>query len=169
MEYLVIDGYNVINAWRQVFDLQRESLEDCRQKLLDMLSNYQGYKKINIIVVFDAHLLKGSQLKTEQYDHITVVYTKEHQTADHFIERFVYETPSKYKVRVVTSDYLEQTMVLSNGGVRVTPRELLHEIRTVEKQEKQRKQMTPVQGNSIQSHLHPDLAEKLEKMRRGKF
>lgn len=169
MEYLVIDGYNVINAWRDIFNVEQEPLEDCRDKLLHILSNYQGYKKTNVIVVFDAHLVKGSQEKQENFDNITVVFTKENETADNYIERFVYKNGSTDLIRVVTSDYLEQRMILNKGGVRVTPQELKNEIM------KTGKNMGNVSGNkytgdnAIMSRIHPELREKLEKMRRGKF
>ena len=116
MEYLVIDGYNLINAWNDIFDLENESLEVCRDKLVSMLSNYQGYKNINVIIVFDAHKVKGSKEKEETFDNIRVLFTKENETADNYIERFVYKHSSGNVIRVVTSDYLEQKMVLISGA-----------------------------------------------------
>ena len=85
MEYLLIDGYNIINAWKDLFKLESEPLEDCRDKLLAILSNYQGYRKLEIIAVFDAHQVKGSQEKHEIYDKIKIVFTKENETADKYI------------------------------------------------------------------------------------
>lgn len=123
MEYLLIDGYNIINAWKDIFDLGKESLEECREKLLNMLSNYEGYRKIRIIAVFDAHLVKGSKKNVEYFDNIIVVYTGENQTADNYIERFVYKYGDVHIIWVATSDYLEQTIVLKNGGARLTPRD----------------------------------------------
>lgn len=168
MEYLVVDGYNIINAWTDTFNLQKEPLEDCRDKLLNILSNYQGYKKINIIVVFDAHLVKGSREKQESFDNLTVVFTKENQTADNFIERFVHKMGNTHIVRVATSDYLEQTIVLSNGGIRMSPRELKVEVEKANRNAKQELTSKPVKSNDIMSYLNPELLEKLEKFRRGK-
>lgn len=168
MEYLVIDGYNVINAWRDLFDLNNEPLEDCREKFLNLLSNYQGFKNTKIIVVFDAHMVKGSQEKEEVFDNITVVFTKENVTADNYIERFVYKMGQTNKVRVVTSDYLEQRTVFRSGGIRVSPRELRQEIiKTAENLDN----VMPDKGkktNTIMSRLDPEVLERLEKLRRGK-
>lgn len=169
MEYLLIDGYNVINAWRDLFDPQGEPLEDCREKLLAMLSNYQGFMRLNIIVVFDAHMVKGSQEKEYEYDHLKVVFTKENETADNYIEKFVHRLGNTYTIRVVTSDYLEQTMVLSNGGIRMSPRELREEIGKVEKNGRPDLIRPGIRSNSIASHIKPELLEKLEKIRRDKF
>ncbi len=92
------------------------SLESARQKLLDMLSNYKGSQKMNIIVVFDAYLVKGNVGSVFQYHNISVVYTKEAETADHFIERTVNRLPRHYKVSVATSDGLEQIIILGEGA-----------------------------------------------------
>lgn len=167
MEYLIVDGYNIINAWRDVFNVQKEPLEDCRDRLLTILSNYQGYRKANVIAVFDAHLVKGSQEKQEEYDGILVVYTKENETADNYIEKFVHRLGGECLIRVATSDYLEQTMVLSNGGVRMTARELREEIEAAGRSMKERFKPQARNTNSIMSHLGPQLVERLEKFRRG--
>lgn len=168
MEYLIIDGYNVINAWGDVFDLKKESLEDCREKFLNMLSNYQGYKKLNIIVVFDAHLVKGSKEKEEYFDNMTVVFTKENETADNYIEKYVHKNGSTNTIRVVTSDYLEQTIVLNNGGVRITPRELKEQIFQANRTINQGRGVNTSKSNKIMDNLDDRLLEKLEKMRRSK-
>ena len=168
MEYLLIDGYNIINAWRDVFKPDKEPLEDCRKRLLEMLSNYQGYKNINVIVVFDAHMVKGSQHKEEVYDRLTVVYTKENFSADNYIERFVYRMGNIHRVRVATSDYLEQTMILNKGGIRMSPRELRQEIESVCRRPGKSIQIKKTNKiNTLMSNLDPELAEKLDKMRKG--
>ncbi|MDF2524252.1 MAG: putative RNA-binding protein [Clostridiales bacterium] len=167
MEYLIIDGYNIINAWTDIFNLRKEPLEDCRVRFLNILSNYQGYKKINVIVVFDAHLVKGSQEKHEAFDNITVVFTKENETADNYIERFVHKMASSNKVQVATSDYLEQTIILSNGGIRMTSRELKDEVFYVSQNSKGKMQSLPKKANTIMEHVSPELLEVLEKIRRG--
>lgn len=165
-----MDGYNVINAWRNVFKLDTESLEDCRDKLLNILSNYQGYKKINIIVVFDAHMVKKGRKKKEKFDNLQIIYTKEYQTADNYIERFVYEKARENIVRVVTSDYLEQTMVMSNGGIRVSPREFWEDIEDTIKKTKEKIQHKERvnRSNTIMSNIDDELLKRLEKMRRGR-
>ena len=168
MEYLLVDGYNIINAWKDVFDLERESLEECRQKLLYILSNYEGYKRVKIIVVFDAYLVSGSKMKVEKYDNVTVVFTGENRTADNYIERFVYKLGNENTIRVATSDYVEQTMVLRVGGARMTPGELKKEI------EDAHKSMIKGSGrnqhnirNTVVSNIKPELADLLEKIRRN--
>ncbi|NSW89770.1 MAG: NYN domain-containing protein [Firmicutes bacterium] len=170
MEYLLVDGYNIINAWKDVFDLNRESLEECREKLLYMLSNYEGYKRIKIIVVFDAHLVSGSKKKVEKYDNIIVVFTGENQTADNYIERFVYKLGNEHTIRVATSDYLEQTIVLRNGGARMTPRELRKEIEDAHRSMiKDFSKNQYSEKNTIMSNIKPELADLLEKIRRSKL
>lgn len=165
-----MDGYNVINAWSNVFKLDTEPLEDCRDKLLNILSNYQGYKRINIIVVFDAHMVKKGQKKKEKFDNLQIIYTKEYQTADNYIERFVYEKAHENIVRVVTSDYLEQTMVLSNGGIRMSPREFWEDIEDTIKKTKEKIQHKERvnRSNTIMSNIDDELLKRLEKMRRGR-
>jgi predicted RNA-binding protein with PIN domain len=170
MEYLLVDGYNVINAWGHVFNLNEDSLETCRTKLLHMLSNYQGYKKINIIVVFDGYLVKKSPEKKEKFDNLTIVFTKEHETADNYIERFVYKNGADNIIRVVTSDYLEQTIVLSKGGIRISPRELRQEVEVVCNTGKQNyEKKNSISTNSLASNIKPELRDILEKMRRNSF
>lgn len=169
MEYLVIDGYNVINAWDDMFDLKNNPLEEARNEFLIVLSNYQGYTKSNIIVVFDAHLLKGSIEKQEQFDNILVIYTKENETADNYIERFVYKNGSSNTIRVVTYDYLEQTMILSVGGVRMSPRELREEMMKGNKRSRVSSDNVLKKDNTVFSNVDKETFERLEKMRRGKF
>jgi len=169
MEYLILDGYNIINSWEDIFDLSKDSLEDCRDKLINILSNYQGYRKANIIIVFDAHMVKDSQEKVEPFDNLKVVFTKENETADNYIEKFVHKLGSIHTIRVVTSDYLEQTMVLGNGGIRITPRELKVEIENVDREERNVLENKPLNANYLMGHIKPELLEKLEKIRRRKF
>ncbi len=170
MEYLVIDGYNVINQWTDLFDLKKDSLEDCRDRLLNMLSNYQGYKDIEIIVVFDAYMQKGGSNRIQDFDKLKVVYTKEGETADSFIERFVYLHGRSNLVKVVTSDFLEQIITMSSGGIRVSPREFRLEIQTDLKaaNESGYKHKSPIKSNEIMSKVSPDIYEKLDKIRKGK-
>jgi predicted RNA-binding protein with PIN domain len=169
MEYLLIDGYNVINAWSDLFDLENTSMEECRGKLLHILSNFQGYKKTNIIVVFDAHLQKGSQEKCDTFDYIKVVFTKENETADNYIEKFVYKMGNIHKVCVVTSDYLEQTIIFSLGGIRMSPRELRIEVLETGRffdEKPLNKGMQKI--NTVFSNANSKQIDVLEKIRRGK-
>jgi len=168
MEYLVIDGYNVINQWTDLFDVRNEPLEDCRDKLLNMISNYQGYKSIGVIVVFDAYLQKRGQDNIQNFDNIKVVYTKEGETADNFIERFVYLNGKTNLVKVVTSDFLEQIITMSFGGIRMSPRELRLEMQTDLKAASEIGNKQPIKNNTIMSKMAPDVFEILDKIRKGK-
>lgn len=169
MEYLIVDGYNIINAWDDIFDLKTETMEECRSKLLHILSNYQGFKKIKVIVVFDAYQVKSNKEKIEAFDNLEVIFTKENEIADSYIERLVYKMSSEHIIRVATSDYLEQTLVLSMGGSRLSPRELKKEIELVNKNFKSKFVNAPKEKNTIMSNVRPEQFEILEKMRRGKF
>lgn len=91
-EYLLVDGYNIIHSWDELKTIAYENLDAARQKLLHILSDYQGYKQINIIVIFDAYKVKGGVTKKLKYNNIDIVYTKEAETADHFIEKTVTKT-----------------------------------------------------------------------------
>lgn len=171
MDYIVVDGYNVINAWRGIIDVKNDTLEECRDRLLNMLSNYQGYSNANIIVVFDAHLQDEWQTKTEKFDNLTVVFTKKNQTADSYIERLVYELSNEYTIGVVTSDYLEQRIVLTGGGARITPREFLAIVLNAGKYAQTASQDTDASNfarNTIQTNISPELAKILDNMRKGK-
>jgi predicted RNA-binding protein with PIN domain len=127
-EYLIIDGYNIINAWADVFDLDMLSMDEARKKLLDLLSDYQGYSGRRIVVVFDAHKVREGLGSLDVHDNIKVIFTRENQTADNFIERFVRNYGAGKIIRVATGDYLEQKTVLQKGGFRMTPSELKLEV-----------------------------------------
>lgn len=127
-EYLFVDGYNIINSWLVLKKKAQISLEEARIELLEILSEYQHYSGIVIIVVFDAHLIKGNNGNEEIYKGIRTIYTKENETADNFIERTLDEIGRIKRVRVATSDWMEQQIILSRGGTRVSARELEVEI-----------------------------------------
>ena len=133
-EYLLVDGYNIIFAWDELNALSKESLEAARHKLMDILCNYQGYQKCNLILVFDAYRVPGSPGSIEQYHNIHVVYTKEAETADMFIERVTHEIGKNRRVRVATSDGMEQIIILGHGALRVSARMFHEEVLNVEKQ-----------------------------------
>ena len=128
-EYLLVDGYNIIFAWDELKALAAESLEAARQSLADLLSNYQGYRKCGVILVFDAYKVKGNPGSVETYKNIHIVYTKEAETADAFIEKATYDMRKQYRVRVATSDGMEQLIILGHGATRVPANIFLSEIR----------------------------------------
>ena len=133
-EYLLVDGYNIICAWDELNALSKESLDAARHKLMDILCNYQGFQKCVLILVFDAYRVPGSPGSIEQYHNIHVVYTKEAETADMFIERVTHEIGRNRRVRVATSDGMEQIIILGHGALRVSARMFHEEVQNVEKQ-----------------------------------
>ncbi|MBE5054732.1 TetM/TetW/TetO/TetS family tetracycline resistance ribosomal protection protein [Pseudoflavonifractor sp. DSM 107456] len=133
-EYLLVDGYNIIHAWDELKELARSDLSAARKALMDILSNYQGFRKCEVIVVFDAYKVKGNPGSVSKYHNIHVVYTKEAETADNYIEKVTYELGRKYQVRVATSDGVEQLIILGHGALRVSARMFRMEIEQAEGQ-----------------------------------
>ncbi|MBR4888392.1 MAG: NYN domain-containing protein [Clostridia bacterium] len=132
-EYLLVDGYNIIFAWDDLKKLAEDNLNTARSRLIDMLRNYQGYKQSPVIVVFDAYKVKGNPGTIERYGDFAVVYTKEAETADMYIEKVTYELGKKHRVRVATSDGLEQIIILGHGAWRVSASAFREELKEVEK------------------------------------
>lgn len=127
-EYLLVDGYNIIYAWSELSELAKINVDAAREKLQDILCNYQGLKKCHLIVVFDAYRVKGHQTEILDYHNIHVVYTKEAETADQYIEKFAHEKGRKYKVTVATSDGLEQVIIRGQGCILLSAREFEKEV-----------------------------------------
>lgn len=136
-EYLLVDGYNIIFAWDFLRELADVNLDGARGRLMDILSNYQGYRKMHLILVFDAYKVKGNPGSTVRYHNIDVVYTKEAETADRYIERVTHEIGRKHKVRVATSDGLEQLIIMGAGAVRVSAAEFQEEVMAAGKELRQ--------------------------------
>ena len=130
-DYLIIDGYNLIFAWEKLKKLAASELLHARDTLIHLLSNYNGFKRSSIILVFDAYKRQENVGSVEEIGGITVVYTKERQTADAYIEKTTYALGEKNSVRVVTSEYDEQLVVLGAGGIRITPKEFISELEAV--------------------------------------
>ncbi len=133
-EYLLIDGYNIIFAWGDLTRLAKTSLEAARDALIDRVAGYKAMKKIEVILVFDAYKVKGNRGEIETINGVTVVYTKEAETADAYIERVTHELSRRHRVRVATSDSLEQLIILGNGALRISAREFLAEVEETEKE-----------------------------------
>lgn len=131
-KYMLVDGYNVIHAWKELSILAADSLDGARGRLLDILCNYQAMSKINLIVVFDAYRVAGGQEHVMDYHNIHVVYTKEAETADAYIEKFAHENGKKYDITVVTSDGLEQIIITGEGCHLVSSREFEKEVGELE-------------------------------------
>lgn len=168
-EYLLVDGYNIIFAWEDLNELSKINIESARNKLMDRLSNYQGYKKMTLILVFDAYKVKGNSGSVMKYHNIYVVYTKEAETADQYIEKTVHEIGRKYQVTVATSDALEQVIILGQGGNRLSAANLLEEVEAVEAEiSKKVQKKTPKEKNYLFDHLDEEMADLMEEVRLGK-
>ncbi len=133
-ECLLVDGYNIIHSWPELKELAKDSLDTARSRLIDIMCNYQGYKRCILILVFDAYKVKDNLGTTFKYHNIYVAYTKEAQTADMYIERATHELASKYNITVATSDALEQLIVLGQGAKRISSRELRLEVEHLNKE-----------------------------------
>ena len=127
-EYLFVDGYNIINSWENLKEISKGDLEQARMTLVEILAEYKHYSGIEIFVVFDAYMVKGNNRSEEEYKGIRVIYTKENELADHYIEKALDEMGREKRVRVATSDWVEQQIVLARGGTRISARELQAEI-----------------------------------------
>lgn len=133
-EYLLVDGYNIIFSWEELRSLARENLDAARMKLLEIMCNYQGYRGIQVIVIFDAYKVKGGMGSVEQYQNIHVVFTKEAETADMYIEKVTHEIGKKYKVTVATSDGTEQVIIMQQGAYRMSAADLKSSVDWVNEQ-----------------------------------
>ncbi|BAF58481.1 MAG: NYN domain-containing protein [Pelotomaculum sp.] len=167
-EFLVVDGYNIIHAWPEFEKLRDARLEHARSKLVSVLANYSPLSGQKIFVVFDAHQVKNYAEKTEIVDGIAVIYTRQGETADAFIERLVGDLLKEGPVYVATSDWAEQSVVFGRGAYRLTPEELRRQVnRTRIEHEKHCKQDTPADGY-LENRLLDRVRSKFEKWRRGK-
>lgn len=170
MKNIFIDGYNVINSWKELRQENTGSMENSRVKLIDILLNYGVYNDYRIFLVFDAHLQIGSIEKKEKINrNLTIVFTKEGETADSFIERYVNDIGRRYEVVVVTSDSLEQQLIFQRGAVRMSSIEFYHEIKSIENEI--RKESVKKQNSkrfSIKDRIDRNIADKLEQIRRSK-
>lgn len=133
-EYLLVDGYNIIFAWDDLRKLAEKSLDLARGRLSDILCSYRAFRQCEVILVFDAYKVKGHDRDVERYCNINIVYTRESETADSYIERVTHDLSKDHRVRVATSDGLEQVIILGNGARRVPASELLAEVRAVERE-----------------------------------
>ena len=168
-EYLLVDGYNVIFAWEDLKELAKVNIEGARNKLMDVLCNYQGFKKCNLILVFDAYKVQGQELEVQKYHNIYVVYTKEAETADQYIEKVVHEIGRKYHVTVATSDNVEQVVTLGQGGKLLSARELRTEVEEVQRQIREEYLNRPQKGkNYLFDYLDEEISGQMEEVRLGK-
>ena len=166
-EVLLVDGYNIIHAWPELKEISKLSLEEARHALVEIMQDFQGYKAYQIIVVFDAYMISGGLEKKLKYGQVEVVFTKENETADHYIERWADVAPKNVQVFVATSDHLQQTIELSRGAVRVSARELWDQVKSFRKEiGKIYLEKPEIRSNPLENWASPEIIEVLERWRR---
>lgn len=166
-EYLFVDGYNIINSWDNLRELSNISLEVAREELIDIMAEYQHYLGIKVIVVFDAHMVKSNSGKSETIKGVDIVFTKESETADQYIEKVLDDIGRVKSVRVATSDWMEQQIVLGRGGTRISARELEAEIRAQKKFIELKKSKEKIKNDLAIGGLDEENLKKLNKWRKN--
>ena len=168
-EYLLVDGYNIIFAWEELRELSKVTIDGARQKLMDILCNYQGYKKCTLILVFDAYKVTGNTGEAIDYHNIHVVYTKEAETADQYIEKLAHKIGRQYHVTVATSDGLEQLIIYGQGCHLMSARDLKEEVAWANEQIREEKGKLEKSGKNYLFHgADEELAAYLEDIRLGR-
>lgn len=165
-EYLLVDGYNIIFAWEELRRLSEKSIDAARDKLINMLCNYQGVRKMELILVFDAYKVAGGKGSITKEGNIYVVYTKEAETADAYIERTTHELRKQHYVKVATGDGLEQIIIMSSGALRMSARDLYEDIKSVNKGITEYIDTSrPVKNNMLSDNLDKKTADFLDRLR----
>lgn len=164
---LLVDGYNMIGAWKELRALRDDNFEDSRDRLVELMAEYKAVKGWRVIVVFDAHLSQGVEQLYKQYD-VEVIYTRKNETADERIEKLSSELRGrKVQIHVATSDMTEQNVVFGHGALRISAREMEIEMQIIQSNITQRVKHTQNERPSRRIHVREDVALELEKMRRG--
>lgn len=166
--YLIVDGYNIINAWDELKDKAKTDLESAREKLIDLIIEYAEFTGKKAIIVFDAYNVKNSRETVEERKYITVVYTREHQTADSYIEKFITSLSKYDDVKVATNDYAEQQIILGKGATRISARELKLDLDQAKNRMKDNhsSKQKKIQRNWLEERLDKETLSKLENIRR---
>ncbi|MBE5959746.1 MAG: GTP-binding protein [Lachnospiraceae bacterium] len=163
--YMIVDGYNVIFAWKELKELANTNIDAARDKLIDIISNYQGAKGVNVILVFDAYKLKEFPGEEMNINNIKIVFTKENETADAYIERMAHSMGRKYDVTVVTSDGLEQLTALSQGCKILSSMELKTEVEMANATVKEKMENNASSKNYLLDNVSPEVSEYIKKIR----
>ena len=163
-EYLFVDGYNIINSWDRFNHLKKNHLEEARNELIEVMTEYMHYSGIEIILVFDAHLVKGNSGTIENHKGLKVVYTKENETADQYIEKELDKIGRIKRVRVATSDWMEQQIVLGRGGTRISARELETEILNENKLIRRKRTTENVKNDLLLGRLDEETIRRLNQI-----
>jgi predicted RNA-binding protein with PIN domain len=165
---LLIDGYNIIHAREELSAIAEYSLHSARRRLCDILCEFKALSRFTIIVVFDAHLVEGGVGNVEEYHNITVVFTREAETADHYIEKTSHRLVRKDRVTVATSDALEQIIIIGQGARRISASDLWEQIEQAKEQVRMRiNRSQPIKKNPIASMVDEETARKLDSLRYG--
>ncbi len=165
---MLVDGYNIIFDWKELKELARENMDSARSRLMEILSNYQGYRKMTLILVFDAYKVEGGEGEDFKYHNIYVVYTREAETADAYIERAVHEMADQYQITVATSDGAEQAIISGKGAMRMSARELHEDIQDVCREiETVYLKNSPSGKHFLFDDLGRDMSDLLEQVRLG--
>lgn len=168
-EYLLVDGYNIIFAWEDLRELSETNMEGARNRLMDILSNYQGFRRCVVILVFDAYRVEGGQGSVSKYHNIDVVFTREAETADQYIEKTAHRLGRSHHVTVATSDALEQVIIYGQGARRMSARELAKEVAQTQAQIREVwKQKRSDGKNYLFDHLPEEMNRLMEEVRLGK-
>lgn len=167
MNILIVDGYNIIGDWPELRELKQHDLASARDRLIERMAEYQGFTGSRVIVVFDAHFVKGTEKKYRD-SKIEVIFTKENETADERIEKLAVELNHiKNQISVATSDFTEQWVIFAQGALRISARELLTEVKSVNKKIGSSMKKIEEKRPSAKIPLSDEVAEIFEKWRRG--
>lgn len=168
-EVLIVDGYNMIGAWPELTSLKELNLEEARDRLIDILAEYQSFSGTKVLLVFDAYQVPGLGGKYES-SRLQIYYTKEKETADELVERLVFELMNKRKIiYVATSDMIEQHVIFAKGALRLSARELLHKVKQSRREVQARIHKPDVRSrNEVNNTLSDEVKKVLERWRRGK-
>lgn len=169
MKIIFIDGYNVLNSWPNLKDLKNISFDGARDKLINILHNYGSYNDCKIVLVFDGHKVAGNiENKEDVNRNLSIVFTKDGETADGYIEKEVNLIGRKYEVCVVTSDWLEQQTIFQRGAIRISSIEFYNEVVNVEDKIRVKAERNMIsQKNNLSDNIDEDIFHKLEKIRRS--
>ncbi|MGL5149211.1 MAG: NYN domain-containing protein [Clostridium sp.] len=169
MKIVFVDGYNVINSWPNLKGDKKDDFNGSRQKLIDILHNYGSYNNCKVIIVFDAHKVAGNLENKETLNkNLSIVFTKDGETADAYIEKEVHQYGRKYEVCVVTSDLLEQQTIFQRGAIRLSSLEFYNEVLKTEKKIKiKAEKIEKPHRNNLEDNIDCEIRAKLEAMRRG--
>lgn len=168
MDVLIVDGYNIIGAWEELQRLKSKDLGQARDRLIEIMADYQGLTGVEVIIVFDAYFIAGKESKQNKYN-LEIIYTKEDETADECIERLISVHKNvANQVYVATSDYMEQRITFGRGALRKSARELIVEIDDINREIAEDVRLHKIKRPKSKIALNKDILEAFERIRRGK-